>query len=210
VDLLLFVVEALVWNNEDEAVLESITQSGIPVILVVNKVDKVRQKEKLLPVLAELSGRHRFEEVFPLSAAQGDNCDALGQRVIELLPEGEKFFPDDQLTDRSERFFASELIREQLIRRYAKEIPYALTVEIERFQDEGKLYRVGAIIWVERPGQKNIIIGRKGEALKEVASEARLAMEQMFEKKIFLEVWVKIKKSWSSDENALSQLGYGE
>ncbi len=210
VDLLLFVVEALSWVDEDEAVLESVIQSGIPVILVVNKVDKVKPKEKLLPFIAELSGRHRFEEIFPASAVSGENCDALEQRVIELLPEGEKTFPDDQLTDRSERFFASELIREQLIRRYAKEIPYALTVEIERFHDEGKLYRIGAIVWVERPGQKNIIIGKKGQALKEVATEARLEMEKMFEKKVFLEVWVKVKKSWSSDENALSQLGYGE
>ncbi|HHH38812.1 MAG TPA: GTPase Era [Sedimenticola sp.] len=210
VDLLLFVVEALVWNQEDEAVLAAIAESAVPAILVVNKVDRVHPKEKLLPYLAETAPRHEFQEVFPVSATGGDNCEALEQGVVGRLPVGEPIFPEDQLTDRSERFFASELIREQLIRRYAKEIPYALTVEIEQFREEGELYRIAAIVWVERPGQKNIIVGSRGQALKEVATEARLAMERMFGRKVFLQVWVKVRKSWSSDEAALQQLGYSD
>ena len=126
------------------------------------------------------------------------------------MPEGENIFPEDQLTDRSERFFAAELVREQLTRRYAKEIPYALTVEIEQFEDVGSMYRIGALVWVEREGQKNIIIGNKGEAIKAAATQARIEMEKLFDKKVHLGIWVKVKKSWSSDEGALARLGYSE
>lgn len=210
VDLVLFLVEALQWTAEDEAVLETLKRASVPVLLVLNKVDKVQDKQQLLPFMAELSGRFDFTDVFPVSARQGDNVNNLETKVLSLLPEGDNYFPDDQLTDRSERFFAAEFIREQLIRRNAKEIPYALTVEIEQFKEEGNLYRIAAIVWVEREGQKNIIIGRKGEALKEVATQARKAMEKFYGKKVFLQIWVKVKKSWSSDENALIKLGYGD
>jgi len=208
VDLLLFLVESLKWTLEDESVLTAIRDSSTPCILVVNKVDLIKDKARLLPYLADVAAKHPFAEVIPLSASNGDNLDVLEQKVVSLMPEAENFFPDDQLTDRSERFFASELIREQLTRRYAKEIPYALTVEIERFQEEGGLCRIGAIIWVERPGQKNIIVGKRGGALKEVAQQARIEMESLFQRRVYLDIWVKVKKSWSSDENALSQLGY--
>ena len=210
VDLILFLVEALQWTAEDEAVLETLKQASVPVLLVVNKVDKVKDKQQLLPFMADLLGRFGFTDLFPVSARQGDNVNSLESKVLSLLPEGDNYFPDDQLTDRSERFFAAEFIREQLIRRNAKEIPYALTVEIEQFKEEGNLYRIAAIVWVEREGQKNIIIGRKGEALKEAATRARMAMEKFYEKKVFLQIWVKVKKSWSSDENALIKLGYGD
>ncbi|MEJ1356125.1 MAG: GTPase Era [Candidatus Sedimenticola sp. (ex Thyasira tokunagai)] len=210
VDLLLFVVEALCWTEEDQAVLDTVVQSGIPVILIVNKVDKLKQKEALLPFLSEMSDRHGFLTIIPVSAKKGDNLDAIEARVLSELPVGDNIFPDDQLSDRSERFFAAELIREKLTRRYAKEVPYALTVEIEKFQDEGGLYRIHGLIWVERPGQKNIIIGSKGEALKEVATQARIDMEKFFGKKVFLQLWVKVKKSWSSDEGALNRLGYSD
>jgi len=210
VDLALFVVEALKWTPEDEAVLSSLVERKATVVLVINKVDRVKDKQRILPYLSELSARYSFLEVFPVSAQKGDNIERLENGVISLLPEGDNFFPEDQLTDRSERFFAAELIREQLTRRYAKEIPYVLTVAIERFEEEGNLYRIGAVIWVERKGQKNIIIGSKGEALKEVATQARLEMERFYGKKVFLDVWIKIKKSWSSDESALSKLGYSD
>jgi len=210
IDLALFVVEALKWTPEDEAVLSSLVEREATVVLVINKVDRVKDKQRILPYLSELSARYSFLEVFPVSAQKGDNIERLENGVISLLPEGDNFFPEDQLTDRSERFFAAELIREQLTRRYAKEIPYALTVEIERFEEEGNLYRIGAVIWVERKGQKNIIIGSKGEALKEVATQARLEMERFYGRKVFLNVWIKIKKSWSSDESALSKLGYSD
>ena len=210
VDLLVFVVEAMRWTEEDAAVLQTIKGNNIPAILVINKVDTIKEKEKLLPFLGEISAMHTFEEVIPLSAKDGDNTDNLGRNVLDRLPTGDNYFPDDQLSDRSERFFAAELIREQLTRRYAKEIPYALTVEIEKFEEEGNLYRINALVWVERPGQKNIIIGSKGAALKEVGKQARLEMEKFFGKKVFLTIWVKIKKSWSSDASALIKLGYGD
>jgi GTP-binding protein Era len=210
VDLLLFVVEALCWTPEDMAVLEAVSKSDSKVILLVNKIDQVKDKEKLLPFLSEISQKHPFAEIIPVSARKGDNLDALEEKVLGYLPEGDNFFPEDQLSDRSERFFAAELVREQLTRRYAKEIPYALTVEIEKFEETGELYRINALIWVERPGQKNIIIGNKGSALKEVGTQARREMEKFFGKKVFLQLWVKVKKSWSSDEAALSRLGYSE
>ena len=210
VDLVLFLVEALKWTQEDEAVLQALQRAKLPVVLVVNKVDKARDKNRLLPFIAEVSSRFPFTDVFPVSARQGDNVAELEAKVLALLPENANFFPEDQLSDRSERFFAAEFIREQLIRRTAREIPYALTVEIEQFQEEEGLYRIAAIVWVEREGQKNIVIGRKGAALKEVATRAREEMERFFGTRVFLQIWVKVKKSWSSDEGALIRLGYGE
>jgi len=212
VDLILFVVDAMKWTVEDAAVLELLNNVKVPAILVINKLDQIEDKEALLPYIQDLSVKHPFLEIIPLSAKTGKNVSRLEKRVIELMPEGENIFPEDQLTDRSERFFAAELVREQLTltRRYAKEIPYALTVEIEQFEDVGNMYRIGALVWVEREGQKNIIIGNKGEAIKAAATQARIEMEKLFDKKVHLSVWVKVKKSWSSDVNALAQLGYRE
>ena len=208
VDLILFLVVAPDWTPEDEAVLETVGRGGAPVILLVNKVDQLRSKDLLLPYLAESADRYGFEEIIPISATKGDNLEQVEKAVITRLPEGENIFPDDQLTDRSERFLAAELIREQLTRRFSKEIPYALTVEIEQFEEDGGLHRIAAIIWVERPGQRTIIIGKKGEALKAVGTQARLGMEALFGRKVFLKLWVKVRKSWSSDEQALARLGY--
>jgi GTP-binding protein Era len=210
VDLVIFVVEALRWTEEDAMVLEALQQANVPAILAINKIDQIKQREELLPFLGEIAEKFDFAEVVPLSAKSGDNVPLLEEQVLGVLPAGTNLFPEEQLTDRSERFFAAELIREQLIRRYSKEIPYALTVEIEKFEEQGNLYRIDALIWVERPGQKHIIIGSKGEALKEVAQQARLEMEKFFDKKVYLNVWVKIKKSWSSDEKALNSLGYSD
>jgi GTP-binding protein Era len=180
------------------------------VILAVNKVDQVKPKERLLPYLAEMDGRYDFAGVVPVSAKTGGNLETLESLVLQALPEGENFYPEDQLTDRPERFFAAEMLREQLTRRYAKELPYAVSVEIERFEETGGLYRIGAVIWVEKPGQKGILIGKDGSALKQAASQARKAMEAFFDCKVHLNVWVKVKKSWSSDEAALVRLGYGD
>ena len=210
VDLLVFVVEALRWTKEDEKVLAQLQDSRVPVILAVNKVDKVKEKESLLPYIAEMATRHEFAEVVPLSAKSGKNLDQLERLVLQGLPPGEMLFPDDQLTDRPEKFFAAEMIREQVTRRYAKELPYATSVEIEKFEELEGRYRIHGIIWVEKPGQKGIIIGKEGQALKEVATQARKSMEKFFGTKVHLEVWVKVKKSWSSDEAALVRLGYGE
>ncbi len=210
VDLLLFVVEALRWGEEDARVLEIVQQSGLPTILVVNKVDLVHPREALFPYLQAHASDHNFIAVVPISARKNGQLGGLEQQMIAQLPEREAIFPEDQLSDRSERFFAAELVREQLTRRYAKEIPYALTVEIERFEEEGELYRIHALVWVEKPGQKAILIGKGGEAMREAATHARLEMERFFGRKVFLQVWVKVKKSWSSDEQALARLGYSE
>ena len=210
VDLLIFVVEALRWTKEDEKVLRLLKQSGAPAIAAVNKVDQVKQKEELLPYLSEMSVRHAFLEIIPVSAKSGRNLQTLEDLVLGALPESENFYPEDQLTDRPEKFFAAEMIREQITRRYAKELPYAVSVEIERFEEQDGLYRINGVIWVEKPGQKGIIIGKDGQALKEVATLARKAMQGFFDCKVHLELWVKVKKSWSSDEAALVRLGYGE
>ncbi len=210
VDVLIFVVEALRWTREDEKVLGLLQGRELPVILAVNKVDQVKQKEQLLPYLAQMAGRFAFTEMVPISAKSGRNLETLESLVIDALPNGDNFYPENQLTDRPERFFAAEMLREQLTRRYAKELPYAVSVEIERFEESNGLYRIGAVIWVEKPGQKAILIGRDGNALKQAATLARKAMQAFFDCKVHLNVWVKVKKSWSSDEAALVRLGYGD
>jgi GTP-binding protein Era len=210
VDLVLLLVEALRFTAEDELALKSAADSGTPVLAVVNKVDQVRDKSMLLPYLESLSRRHAFVEIVPVSAKNGDQLDILEQLILARLPEAPNLFPADQLTDRSERFFAAELLREQLTRRYGEELPYQTTVEIERFEDQGGRYLIHALIWVERPSQKAIVIGHRGEALKAAATRARHEMQRLFDRPVHLEVWVKVKDSWSSDEAALASLGYSE
>jgi GTPase len=209
-NLALLVLEALRWTEEDAKALAVLVEVGVPVIAVVNKVDRVTDKQALLPYLQALSERHAFVALIPVSASNGDQVDTLEQEVIQALPAGAPVFPEDQVTDRSERFFAAELVREQLMQRYGNELPYHTTVEIERFEEEGGRYRINALIWVERPTQKAIIIGKHGEALKAAATQARLEMQKVFECPVHLEVWVKVKKSWSSDESSIASLGYRE
>lgn len=208
VDVVLWLVEAGVWTEEDDAVLADIAKLSCPCILAVNKIDRLADKAQLLPFLQTLSEKHAFAHIIPLSASKGTQVEVLENTLLSALPAGDNIFPEDQLSDRPESFFAAELLREQLTQRYAKELPYQVSVEIEKFKEEGKMYRIHALIWVERPAQKAIIVGKKGAALKESASEARRQMERFFDCKVHLEVWVKVKKSWSSDENALSRLGY--
>lgn len=210
VDLVLFVVEALRFTDEDQAALDAIIAAGTPAIAAVNKVDRVADKTALLPYLEELAGRHGFLELVPVSATRGLQTEALEQALLKALPAGENLFPPDELTDRSARFLAAELLREQLTQRYGDELPYRTTVQIEGFEEQGQRYRIHALIWVERESQKGIIVGRRGEALKAAASQARLEMQKLFERPVHLEVWVKVKDSWSSDEAALASLGYGE
>jgi GTP-binding protein Era len=207
-DLAVLVVEALRFGPEDELALNAVREAGIPVIAAVNKVDTVSDKTALLPYLQALGARHAFVALVPVSASRGTGVEDLEREIIAALPEGDPVFPEDQITDRSERFFAAELLREQLVQRYGEELPYRTTVEIECFEDEGGRYRVHALIWVERPGQKAIVIGKGGEALKAAATQARLEMEKLFGCPVRLEVWVKVKRSWSSDEGALASLGY--
>ena len=208
VDIVLFVVQAMAWTEEDERVLKAIKKADIPTIAAVNKVDLVSRKEELLPFMQDLAARHEFVEMVPVSAHDGDNVEALAEAVMKRLPAGEAIFPDDQISDRSERFFAAELLREQLIRRYHQELPYAVTVEIERFEEQDGRYNIGAVIWVERDSQRVILLGKGGLAMKETATAARKAMNDFFQTRVHLEVWIKVKKSWSSDQASMVQLGY--
>lgn len=209
-DVLVMLVEALRWTEEDEAVLKLVAESGKEAILAVNKIDRVTDKESLLPFLRDCAQRHSFVEILPISAHKGTNVARLESLLLPRLPEAENQFDEDELTDRSERFFAAELLREQLTRRYAQEIPYALTVEIESFAEEADLYRIHALVWVERESQKAILLGKQGLAMKEAATAARLQMADFFGKRIYLRVWVKVKESWAQTEASLLSLGYGD
>jgi GTP-binding protein Era len=207
-DVLLFVVEALQWVEDDERVLERVRGSNRPVIAIVNKVDRIREKPRLLPYLKELARRAEFKAIVPLSAERRDNLVKLPKMIEELLPEGPAHFPTDQVTDRSERFLAAEIIREKLTWRLREELPYGLTVEIERFEEQGGRVGIGAIVWVERPGQKAIVIGAGGERLKEIGRLARLEINELLKKSVHLELWVKVKENWADSEQALKSFGY--
>jgi len=208
VHVIVFLVEAMQWTSEDEMVLKRIKDSGIPAILAINKVDKLEDKNQLLPFIQELSSKMDFVQVIPISATKGINLSELEAQVREQLDVSEPFYPADQITDRSQRYLAAELVREKLMRMLGQELPYDLTVEIEQFKEEKGRLHIHALIWVERANQKAIIIGNKGSRLKNVGTQARLDMEKLFHKKVFLEVWVKVKEGWSDDERALQSLGY--
>lgn len=211
VDVVLFVIEGLKWTNEDDKVLKRIQQDArVPVILVLNKVDKLANKNELLPHIAELSVQYDFANIVPISARKGVNVEPLEAEIIKYIPEGELIFPEEQLTDRSSRFLAAELVREKLFRHLGQELPYSITVEIEQFKQEDNMYRINAVIYVERGGQKNIVIGKKGELLKAVGKDARIEMEQLFGCKVFLQVWVKVREGWSDNERMLKNLGYND
>ncbi|MFZ2290131.1 MAG: GTPase Era [Halopseudomonas yangmingensis] len=208
VDLVLFLVDRLRWTDEDQMVLERVQNVRCPVIVVVNKVDRQEDKRELLPHLEWLSKQLPEAEVVPVSALHGQNLDHLEQLIAERLPEGEHFYPEDQLTDRSSRFLAAELVREKVMRQLGAEIPYQVTVEIEQFSQEGPVLHIHALILVEREGQKKIIIGDGGARMKKIGQEARLDMQKLFGSKVMLNLWVKVKRGWSDDERALHSLGY--
>lgn len=208
VDVVLFVVDRTRWTEEDEMVLEKVRYVKCPVLLVVNKVDRMDDKQEILPHLEWLTTQLPEAEVVPVSALHGKNIEHLERLIAERLPESEHFYPDDQLTDRSSRFLAAELVREKVMRQLGAEIPYQVTVEIEQFKQEGKVLHIHALILVEREGQKKIIIGDGGDRMKKIGQEARLDMQKLFGSKIMLNLWVKVRRGWSDDERALSSLGY--
>lgn len=208
VDVVVFVVDRTRWTEEDEHVLQRLAQTAVPVVLVVNKIDEIKDKQALLPHLAALAEKREFAAVIPLSARTGEGVDRLQTELRERLPVAAAFFPEDQVTDRSERFLAAELVREKLVRSLAQELPYATTVEIEKFTEENGVRHIHAVIWVERPGQKGIIIGKQGQQLKRIGEQARKDMEHAFGGKVFLQLWVKVRQGWSDDERALRSLGY--
>jgi len=207
VDVVLFVCEALQFGAQDRQVLKLLPE-GIPAVAAVSKVDLLKGREALLPFLARLAEAYPFRAIVPVSAKTGSQVEALLAEIAPLLPEGPPLYGEDELTDRSERFLAAELIREKLFRLLGEEVPYAAAVEIERFELDGGLRRIAAAIIVERPGHKPILIGKGGEKLKAIASQAREDMEKLFGGKVFLEVWVKVKRGWMDDPAALKRLGY--
>lgn len=213
VDAALLVVEAGRWDDEDTLAYDALRGAGVPVVLVVNQVDRVRDKTALLPYLEKAAAGRDFAGVHPVSALKRSGLESLVATLLTLLPEQPAPYGEDEITDKSQRFLAGELVREQLMRQLGNELPYATTVEIESFVEDpasraGTLLRIGAVIWVEREGQKAIVIGKGGTRLREIASKARLQMERLFDQKVFLETWVRVREGWSDDEAALRTLGY--
>lgn len=220
VDLVLFVVDGLQWREDDLLTLEKLSATNLPVVLVINKSDTVKDKTQMLPLIEGFSESFDFADIVPVSALRGHNLDRLKEVIGQFLPVRPPIFDPEQITDRSERFLASEIIREKIMRASGDEVPYDLTVQIDTFKDEpahkdpetGKWRKavtfIDATIFVERAGQKTIIIGDKGSRIKQVGIDARKDMEALFDRKIMLTLWVKVKKGWSDDERALTSLGY--
>ncbi|VTT28463.1 GTP-binding protein Era [Klebsiella pneumoniae] len=209
VEMVIFVVEGTKWTADDEMVLNKLKDGRVPVLLAINKIDNLTDKSILLPHLQFLGQQMSFMDVVPISAEKGDNVDTIASIVRKRLPEAEHHFPEDYITDRSQRFMASEIIREKLMRFLGAELPYSVTVEIEQFvtNERGGL-TINGLILVEREGQKKMVIGNKGAKIKVIGTEARRDMEDMFESKVHLELWVKVKSGWADDERALRSLGY--
>ena len=210
IDVAVFVVDRMRWTDEDEMVFERIQHLTCPLIIAVNKADRLEDKSQLLAHLEWLASKLPNAQIVPVSALHGHNLDTLERLVAEYLPVSEHFFPEDQITDRSSRFLAAEMVREKIMRQLGAELPYQITVEIEEFKQEGRILHIHALILVERDGQKKIIIGDKGERIKRIGQEARKDMEILFDSKIMLNLWVKVKSGWSDDERALRSLGYQE
>lgn len=210
VDAIVWVVEGLQWTDDDALVLERLSKADAPVFLFINKVDRIHPKEKLLPHLAVLGAKFKFAEIIPGSAEKGSNLDTLIAELAKRMPENEHVFGEDEITDRSQRFLAAELIREKVMRSLGAEVPYSATVAIEQFKEEAGRFIIHAQILVERDGQKAIVIGEGGSRLKQIGRDARLDMQQQFGVSVHLELHVKVKEGWADDERALRSLGYGE
>ncbi|TXH04238.1 MAG: GTPase Era [Nevskiaceae bacterium] len=207
VDLLLFVVEAGRWTDEDEAVLQRLAKFETPVGLVVNKVDRIADKERLFPELEKLAAKRNFAFVVPLSALKRANLNALIGELLQRMPEGDPLYPEDMVTDRDLGFAIAEIVREKLTRNLHQELPYALTVQVQKFEREGNLDRIEAVIMVERDSQKAIVIGEKGAALKAVGTAARRDVERLTGRKVFLKLWCSVRENWSDDMDALKRFG---
>jgi len=208
VDVILWLVEAGLWTKEDDRVLEHVSSLDCPVILVINKIDKLKHPDMLLPYLQDMSVKYNADEVYPLSAFKKNDVSKLKSMIIKYLPVQSMIFDPDFITDRSEKFIVAEFIREKLMRHLSDELPYDLTVEIEKYELDGELQRVSAKIFVDKTSQKNIVIGKNGEMLKRIGTEARKSIEGFLEKKVFLQLWVKVSAGWSDDKKSLSSLGY--
>jgi len=207
VDVVAFVLQALQFDAADRAALLRVP-AGQALVAVVNKIDLVRPATKLLPFLERVARERAFDAIVPVSAATGRNLPELLRVLRERLPEGEASYPDDQLTDRDERFFAAELLREKIFRLLGEELPYRCEAVVDSFREEGRLRRIEATLWVERDSHKPIVIGAQGATLKRISTEARKDMERLFDGKVYLQVWVKVRRGWTDDQRMLRQLGY--
>ncbi|MCB1632212.1 MAG: GTPase Era [Pseudomonadales bacterium] len=210
VDVVLLVVDRLAWNAADEEALEAVRRTRKPVLLVINKTDRLESREALLPHIETLRQKHDFAAIVPVSALRGNNLEALEREITARLPETTHLFPQDQLTDRSERFMVAEIVREKLIRQLGEELPYASAVQIEEFRTERAVVHISALILVDKPGQKAIVIGQGGARLKRVGAEARADIERLLGTKVMLRLWVKVRSGWADDERALASLGYDD
>ena len=210
VDVIVMVVERGEWRDDDERVLSACVNAGVPIVLAVNKIDLEGSPNEVLPVLESLSSRADFAALIPVSALRGRNLDALEEALIERLPEGDFLFHEDEVTDRSTRFLVAEIVREKITRQLGDELPYATTVEIEEFREEGAVTHISALILVERKGQKAIIIGHQGKRLRQIGTEARVDIERLIDGKVMLNLWVKVRAGWADDERALRSLGYDD
>ncbi len=207
-DIIIMIVQAKEWTDEDQLVFDRVKDQPCPIFLLINKIDRLKRKDELLPYLAGIPQADGITEVIPISARKGNNIDHLDALIMKNLPIGEHQFDKDQITDRSSRFLAAELVREQLTRFLSKELPYALSVEVERFEHVNGIDRIAVIIWVDKKSQKGIIIGKGGEQLKEIGKRSRKSMENLFGHQVYLQLWVKIKSGWANDERMLQNLGY--
>jgi GTP-binding protein Era len=210
VDAIIFVVDRTAFTDEDEMVLQQVSNAGVPTILAINKVDLLEEKGSLLPHLQALSKRGDFAAIMPISALSQHNVSELEDEVVKFLPQATHFYPEDQITDRSQRFLAAEMVREKITRQLGDELPYAIAVEIEEFKMEEGILHISALIFVERNGQKRILIGEGGSRLRSIGTDARQDMESLFDCKVMLRLWIKVKSGWSDDERALRSLGYDD
>ena len=210
VDLVVFIVDRTAWTSDDQLVAEALARFRGPIIVMVNKIDQLKDKTALLPALQKLHARFPQAEIVPASALAGDNVERLEEIIGKDLPEGPFYFPEDQVTDRTERFMVSEIVREKLMRQLGEEIPYAVTIQVERFETTADVTQIDVTIFVERDGQKAIIIGKKGARLKQIGSDARRDIEELLSGKVMLTTWVKVKSGWSDDDRALKSLGYDD
>jgi GTPase len=210
VDVIVWLIDGLVWHEYDDIILKKLEQAGLPVILAVNKVDKIKDKADILAFFDQAQKRFPFKSLLPISALKGINLEQLESLLLTLLPESELIYPEDQVTDRTERFLCAEVVREKLTRRLGDELPYSLTVQVELYEELPHVTKIYIVIWVERASQKSIVIGTEGEMLKKVGMDARADMEKLIGQKVFLKLWVKVKKGWSDNERALLSLGFNE
>lgn len=210
VDVIVWLIDGLVWQEYDDIILKKLEQAGLPVILAVNKVDKIKDKEDILAFFDQAQKRFPFQSLLPISALKGTNLEELESLLLTLLPESELIYPEDQVTDRSERFLCAEIVREKLTRRLGDELPYSLTVQVELYEELPNVTKIYIVIWLERASQKNIVIGTEGEMLKKIGTDARMDIQKLIGQKVFLKLWVKVKKGWSDNERALLSLGFNE